>query len=290
MQSPLQHVQLAQKIRRQFQTAWWNVLVDEYGQDALAGVPVCGLGHSLGARLLVVLATLQSTQQYKSFILMSFTNHRAAAGIPGIAQLIKTSQRLEQQEDDQDDDEVPSSWREERRRNGARRRRRRRDDWWDDEDDDDWGELLQDLRDSVRKQTNRVRTALTPAAQDLEFYPTPEQLWTALTENARYTVKQTLVVQFDDDEVDQSAKLASCLKATSDVKFSRLRGTHLTPVSTHDSSGQSRKAVWQQVNDRVGRTLVKLLLSGRRRRPNKEALQDLRQTIARYITEVVTKE
>lgn len=47
LQSPLQHVSLGKKIQRQFQTAWREVLLDEYGED-LENVPVCGMGHSLG--------------------------------------------------------------------------------------------------------------------------------------------------------------------------------------------------------------------------------------------------
>jgi hypothetical protein len=107
LQSPLQHVKLAKKVQRQFQTAWTDVLLDEYG-ETLQNVPVCGLGHSLGARLMVVLATLGALPAsgsgrkpritpppYKSAVLVSFTNYGAAAGIPGIYQLNKASRRME---------------------------------------------------------------------------------------------------------------------------------------------------------------------------------------------------
>lgn len=101
LQSPLEHVQLSRKVHRQFQTAWQDVLLDEYGDD-IKSMPVCGIGHSLGSRLLVVLSTLSSAPlrpylppPYKSFVLISFNNFNAAAGIPGLEQLRSASRRME---------------------------------------------------------------------------------------------------------------------------------------------------------------------------------------------------
>ena len=288
LQSPLQHISLSRQIQRQFQTAWREVLLDEYGQD-VQKLPVCGLGHSLGSRLLVVLATLGATTSpdrpfqpppYKSYMLISFTNYGAAAGIPGIYQLNKASRRVERQKTEE---------------SGKRptKRRRRRDDWMDEDEDDnddwdeEWGEIFGDIQDGLKEQVGRVQTALTPRSKDLEFYPSPEQLWKALTEGKRYTVSETLIIQFDDDEVDQSAKLAKALLESSSVKFARLRGTHLTPVSAQNTD--RNKAWLQQINSRAGRMLWKVLTGRRQLRSNEESLRDLRQSIARYITEIVTK-
>jgi len=285
LQSPLQHISLSKQIQRQFQTAWREVLLDEYGKD-IQKLPVCGLGHSLGSRLLIVLATLGTLPDrpmqpplYKSYMLISFTNYGAGAGIPGIYQLNKASRRVERQKAGE---------------SGSRPRRKRRDDDWMDKDDDydddwdeDWGEIFADLQDGLKEQVGRVQTALTPRSKDLEFYPSPEQLWKALTEGKRYTVPETLIIQFDDDEVDQSAKLANALLESSSVKFSRLRGTHLTPVSAQNTDKD--KAWLQQINSRAGRILWKVLTGRRQLRSNEEALRDLRQSIARYITEIVTK-
>jgi hypothetical protein len=297
--SPLDHVRLAALLQQQFQAAYQHVLVDEYGEASLRSVPVCGLGHSLGARLLVVLATLGGEKQpprsnhhrrptYKSFILISFTNYGAAAGIPGIAQLYRRSRMVEQQQQqrDEDNDELFNN-------------RRRQDDGWeeDDDDDTDLSDLWQELSATVRAGTARVQKALTPSSASLEFHPTPEQLWKAVRNDGRYTVPQTLVVQFDDDEVDQSSLLATAVVHSSDVKFARLRGTHLTPVSASDggSSGSRHrggggKAWLQQVNSRAGRLLMKALDGRRQGMHHAEARLELRQSIARYITEVVTKE
>ena len=321
--SPLQHVRLAQTLQRQFQAAYEAILVDEYGgggsgqqRQQLRQVPICGLGHSLGARLLVVLATLLGGSNktsssssppalsYKSMILISFTNFGAAAGIPGLAQLFRHSRRSERRQQMGDEEEQQRTRDDlfdyDADRPPRRRRRKRRDDWLDEDDDDDgdWNDLFQELSATIQAGTARVQNALTPASSSLEFHPTPEQLWKALDkdEGGRYAIPQTLVVQFDDDEVDQSSQLATALVESSDVKFARIRGTHLTPVATtdgNDGDGNGGKAAWlQQVNSRAGRILLKGLQGRQRLRPRQkeESLRELRQSIARYITEVVTKE
>lgn len=279
--SPLDHVRLSTQLQRQFQTAFQYVLTDEYGATTLQSVPLCGLGHSLGARLMVVLATLGGKPRnrippYKSFILISFTNFGAAAGIPGIAQLYRRSRMFEQQQQEEEGEERSSN-------------RRRQDDWWDEDDDADWRDLWHEVTATVKAGTARVQYALTPSSTSLEFYPSPEQLWKAVKDDGRYTVPQTLVVQFDDDEVDQSSLLATAIVNSSDVKFARVRGTHLTPVSASDVNSSSN-AWLQQVNSRAGRLLTKALQGRWHLRHNAEALLELRQSIARYITEVVTKE
>lgn len=298
-QSPLQHVRLARQVERQFQTAWREILLDEYGDD-LTQVPTCALGHSLGSRLLAVLNTLEKTttattspaegtkqsttswkpSPYSSYILVSFTNYGAGAGIPGIYQLNKASRNLERQA------------KEEKRQ---KRKRRRDDDFYvdDDLDDDDlddeeeWQEIFQDLQEVVQQQASRVRRALTPGSSDLEFFPSPDQLWKALTFDKRYHVPETLLVQFDDDEIDQSAKLANAIKGVSNVRFARLRGTHLTPVAIGDASKE--KKAWYDINSRAGKTLAKLILGKRRNKSNAQASRELRQTITSYITEVASR-
>jgi Protein of unknown function (DUF1350) len=287
-QSPLNHVKLSNQLLQQFRIAYRDVLADEYGAELLQAIPLCGIGHSLGARLLAVLATStlgkitvapQSSRQssttlsYKSFVLISFTNYGAAAGIPGVAQLFRNSRRLERQKQQDLSPDVTGD-----------------DSEWDD-DDEDFSELWQELTNFVQAGATRVQTALTPPSKSLEFHPTPEQLWTAIQQNQRYTIPQTLIVQFDDDEIDQSAQFAASIANCSDTKFARLRGTHLTPVSFvshHAGKKEENRSFLQQINSRAGRLLLQLF-QGRQQVSQQESLRELRQSIARYITEVVTK-
>jgi hypothetical protein len=266
LKNPLQHVQLSRKLRRMFQSAYTNILEDEYGHDVLKDIPIVGMGHSLGARLLVVLATLSDTKQtipdYKSYILMSFTNYASAASIPGIQSLLNQSKRLE-------DGEKPTSTSE----------RKRSDYDYDDGYDEEWDELMKDLTGGLKEQAEKLKTALTPRSKELEFYPSPNQLWKALKEDQRYNIPQTLIVQFDEDKVDQSPRLTDCLLESTDIKYCRLRGTHLTPVKASDNDwfpSQASQALWK-------------LLTGKQSHRTTDAFRDLRQSIARYITDVVAK-
>ncbi|OEU18434.1 hypothetical protein FRACYDRAFT_183125 [Fragilariopsis cylindrus CCMP1102] len=282
--NPLQHIQLSQKIKRAFQNAWLTVLEDEYGEDVLRDIPLCGLGHSLGARLLTVLTTADQNQPkspervpippYKSLCLVSFTNYGAKVGIPD-AKYGSTSSRYY---DDEYDDEYNN-----------------------DDVDEEWSELVEDLQETVTEQANRLRTAFTPKSKDLEFFPTPDQLWEAIKDDKRYKVNNTLIVQFDNDPIDQSSKLAQILHDTnsSDVKFARLRGTHLDPVSiTTDSeggddnrNGQSQTTITSAgaVAVGLGSLIEKTIKGNNKNREHKIAMRDLRQSIISYITDVVTK-
>jgi hypothetical protein len=320
LRSPLEHVRLAKKIERQFRAAYREILVDEYG-EGIREVPVCGIGHSLGSRLLAVAATLRpppAEQEeedrhesgrasrhrggggsvappppYRSMILMSFTNFGASAGIPGVGTLYKASRRVDRERRQED---AP-----------GRRRQSRRDDRddvgsfadsSDDEDDadddgDDDSSLWDEITSAVKESARWVQSSLTPDAASLELHPSPAQLWKALASAAdggggRYRVPRTLVVQFDRDRVDQSARLAETLRGSTDVRFARLRGTHLSPLSppnprqfatassrTRRRPGRAAEATSEEldpIDDKVS------------------VLSDLRQTIVRYTTEVVTKD
>jgi Protein of unknown function (DUF1350) len=361
LQSPLQHVQLAKKVARQFEAAYNDVLVDEYGADALRSVPVCALGHSLGSRLLVVSATLQQQRPsassrwrgdddndnsrrgrgsalssrwvtpppYRSYILMSFTNFGAAAGIPGVGTLYKARRQVDRQlQNDSGDGAAQQRRRQQqpqpqqrRRPNGRRQKQSRDGDDFDrlsdvDDDDDmfdDYGDdgedmagLWEDLTSVVKESARWIQSSLTPDASALEFYPTPAQLWKALSPasgeadtskvngkatsgggGGRYRVPQTLLIQFDQDRVDQSAKLAATIRECSDVKFARLRGTHLSPLAPNPQLSPGSLLSLGRGGVRSGRGPVEpasqaLLLE-------QSTLSDLRQTIVRYTTEIVTK-
>ena len=181
--SPLQHIQLTKKLQSSFQYAWETVLEDEYGEEILQDIPLCGIGHSLGSRLLTVLTTVNQNKPlsknippYKSFCLISFTNYGASAGIPGVGTLLKQSRKHERR----------SHVENERKR--YRRARRARNDWkvnngYDDDDDDDddydrydddvdadWDEVVEDLQSLVKEQANRVRSVLTPKSKGFRIF------------------------------------------------------------------------------------------------------------------------
>lgn len=365
--SPLRHVTLAKRLRTALETAWYAVLEDEYGTETLQDVPLCGIGHSLGARLLTVLTTMDRNRRpsrssssssggpppYKAMCLISFSNYGASAGIPGVATLLGQARRQEQKAKKNGEGKEKRRRRWSSRPNGANGARKNNDDddgddyyyyggggggpgdrkkyrngndgnyddnnYDDDEDEEDWAEVMDDLSELLREQADRVRTALTPRPEDLEFVPTPDELWSALgaTEGgrggrdgrgSRYSVNRTLVVQFDDDPIDQSSKLAQLLHDTnsSDVRFARLRGTHLTPVTAagwggeEEGAGEEGAATaaaaavppdpgWLDLPSRASATIWRAVRGRSKTRGQEVAMRDLRQSVVAYITEVVTK-
>ena len=241
--------------------------------------------------------------------LISFTNYGAKVGIPGVAALRKQSKKREQ-----DNDKNNKSVQRSRGRKSVSNNRYsyydKYDDSYDLDDngstaDEEWAELVEELQETVSEQANRIQTALTPNAKDLEFVPSPDRLWKAIREDARYNVNTTLVVQFDDDPIDQSSQLAQALHATnsSDVRFARLRGNHLTPVSVtdnnHDDNGNSNsetggararsRVPLQTSAGRFGAVIEKTIKGNSKNRRDKIAMRDLRLSIISYITDVVTK-
>ena len=355
--SPLDHLRLTTKLQKSFDYAWTTVLEDEYlsenDDSRLADVPVCAMGHSLGARLLTVLTTKDQNKPssrgrkippYKSMILISFTNFGANAGIPGISALLRQSRRIDENERRrrrrrQKHLKVKTAAqaqlknnRNSRRSRAAARRRRMNNDWsydndggrfdnvggvesssdyefdddYDDDDDDiEWEEFVDSVQSFTKQQAERIRTALTPKSRDLEFRPSPDQLWQALEDDGRYNVSQTLVVQFDDDTIDQGAKLAQILYDTnsSSVKFARLRGTHVTPlsiISDDDPTSEGRKRRRNVASLQGGAVnsnninpslpfIYNKILGRSKTRDQVESLRILRQSIVSYITDVVTK-
>ncbi len=284
LKSPLHHISLSRKLRSSFEHAWTSVLEDEYGD--LSDVPLCGVGHSLGARLLVVMATLSQNKAlgtipaFKSFILVSFTNFGAAAGIPGVSTLLRQSSTQER---------VSQVTRERGKRKNSRKIR---EEWWIDnnqkeDEDEEWEGLIDDLQQLVKEQTARVRSALTPDAKDLEFFPSPDQLWKAIQDDSRYSVPQTLLVQFDNDAIDQSSRLAQILFATnsSEVHFARLRGAHLTPVSVDTVSDSG----WFGLSSKTSVAVWKAVKGRAKSRIQESSMRDLRRSICRYISDIVTK-
>jgi hypothetical protein len=166
-------------------------------------------------------------------------------------------------------------------------------DYGDDQTDDDeeWEQLVGDLQDLLKEQTTRVRAALTPNSKDLEFFPTPDQLWKAINEDGRYQVPQTLLVQFDDDAIDQSAKLAQELHETtsSRVHFARLRGEHLTPISVMEERSGDGEGGWLGLSSRTSKAIWKSVKGRAKTASQESAMRELRQTISSYILDVVTK-
>ena len=78
-----------------------------------------------------------------------------------------------------------------------------------------------DIRQKVAEFTN-------DASDRLEFIPSSEETWQLLLDG--YNIQKNVLVKFDDDEIDQSIELAVNLrKRGCDANIRSLSGNHLTP-------------------------------------------------------------
>ena len=174
-------------------------------------------------------------------ILVSFNNYSALSSVPGVQSLEmgvretrkqekEMKDRIYDQQQQQQQQQLRQRQKEQRRRsrsrnydddfdnsyrNGGRNRKKRRmyddddDDYfnYDDDDDDDDDDL--ELRDIVTS----IKSSLTPDIDksSLEFRPTPDELWEKITKSYSKNIDKTLVVQFDNDGIDQSSRLAQTI-------------------------------------------------------------------------------
>lgn len=269
--NPLNHYQLAKNIAIDFNKAYRNVIVDEYGEDMASEMKIVGLGHSLGSRLQMIISTSKKLNRIgferDGNIFIAFNNFNAYASVPGVKRLESGIQETF---------------------NGGKNRinNRARRDRMKSEYEIGLTDVVSVVSDGIQEQVQSLKTAITPDLDKtaLEFQPSPQQLWDGIHKN--YSVNKTLVVQFDQDLIDQSSRLATVIldsegyknnvisihgetknsssvagynvtdvggtnnttvptemikekgsveSSNKDIKFARLRGTHLSPVTYSDT-------------------------------------------------------
>jgi hypothetical protein len=165
---------------------------------------------------------------------------------------------------------------------------------------------------TVAKGVKQIGEALTPEAEGLEFSPTPNELWDDLSSSDGWygmSCRNNLIVQFDDDPIDQGSRLARTLlsaysaelnttnsntgeddtrpkdKALSGVKFARLSGGHLTPVTVREDFA---KVLPRQAVSLLSSSYNFLAeqVDGRRRKSTakqRQDVEDVADTVASYI-------
>ena len=216
-------------------------------------------------------------------ILLSFNNYSASSSVPGIKSLEKNvkATKLEQEEMIQRLDEQRRQRRQLRQRRKNRMRRcnsRSRktrsyndddDEYYYDDDDDDDDEYLYDRRRrgydydyddeddiELRDIVTSIKSSLTPdnivkkasssSSSSLEFKPSPDELWDMVLNCYGNSVDKTLMVQFDNDRIDQSARLAREIvdsikksgdSGSSSVKTSQSSDNGLIDESDNDDGG-----------------------------------------------------
>jgi hypothetical protein len=168
---------------------------------------------------------------------------------------------------------------------------------------------------TVAKGVRLIGKSLTPEAEDLEFSPTPNELWDELSSTAGWycrSCRNNLIVQFDNDPIDQGSRLARTLlsaysaelnttssstrednshpedKTLHGVKFARLSGGHLTPVTVREDIAKvlPTKAV-SLLSSSYNFLLEKFDGQTRKSTPKRRKdVEDVADTVASYIRSV----
>ncbi|CBJ25447.1 conserved unknown protein [Ectocarpus siliculosus] len=228
------HDQLACDVARDFRVAYRDVEA-LYGRTAMRRIPLFGVGHSLGAKVHVLLncypEVVDVARRRKANVIISFNNFPAKDSVPFINELRELGLSME-----------------------------------------NFGPLGDNLSGIAKavsglplvngfasqglslaeewgpKAASAVGSMLSDVPQ--EFKPSPEATWDLLTD--RYSVRNNLVLQFKRDTIDQSPQLAEVLfnrfGRDGELEFSRLDGTHVTP-NTPDFRDTRQARDWA---DRAG--------------------------------------
>lgn len=201
---------------RQFRLAYAEV-EDYYGVRMAARIPVFGLGHSLGAKLHVLLSSypevLAAGRGRKANVLLSFNNFSAKESVPLWGELKNFFGKERIDEITKTVSKVTDTIRQVKETTPFL----------------DQVKYLSIAEDFIPKVFDAVNSKLGDLPS--EFNPTPEQTW-ELVETS-YAVPNTMVVQFRNDQIDQSSYLAQLLEkrfgTSGDLHFCRLDGSHITP-------------------------------------------------------------
>ncbi|KAA8499560.1 hypothetical protein FVE85_7145 [Porphyridium purpureum] len=190
-------------------------------------VPVMGVGHSLGAKLLV-LAACDGQMQVENRgpprvanILMSYNNFPVSRSIPMYANIVDGMRALKASEQLSS---VLQGFASMGLMNNSNVMER-------------LGYLNGLLPKNFRAILENMANALSILEQGQEFKPDPVAVEQAIT--TRYSQIDTLIIKFGSDQIDQSERLQSMLQSrfpdggaqAARILFRLLPGTHLTPCT-----------------------------------------------------------
>lgn len=250
-------------------------------------------------------------------VYLGFANWGASSSIPGIETLERSARKrndekrpLRREGAGRRDDVWGDRNARSQRRGERRYSQYDRYSGYDVDEDLDLVDVFSDVVNGVAKGAKQIGAALTPDADDLEFRPKPNELWEDLSSSDGYystCCQNTLVIQFDEDPIDQGSRLARTLlnayknetnaaddvdtnEPLHDVKFARLQGGHLTPVSFQDGIAKilpksalgiitsSSDYILQQLGDER---------SGKTSQRQRQELEDVADTVASYIRDAL---
>ena len=134
-------------VAKDFNRAYRDIIVDEYGKSASNQMKLVGMGHSLGSHLRVIISTSKSLKKIgfdqKANILLLFNNYSAVESVPGVKGLEKGIQ-----------DTLLGNG------NKSRNRRSRPDAYYD-EYEIGLGDVVNAVSEGIQDQVSSLKTAIT---------------------------------------------------------------------------------------------------------------------------------
>jgi len=211
------HQSAACEAARQFSAAYREV-EDYYGVRATARIPVFGVGHSLGAKLQTLISSYpevhSAARPRKANVLVSFNNFSAKDSVPLLTELRNYEDKLGGMKDTLN--QVTEAVQQVRKATPI------------------FEKLLTDRDlELAEKLPSQIFSAVNSALSDVpeDFRPNPEETWRLIEDS--YSVKNNMIVQFRNDNIDQSPYLAQILEKKyglkGDLHFATLDGSHVTP-------------------------------------------------------------
>eukprot|EP00640_Fibrocapsa_japonica_P002351 CAMPEP_0113937698 /NCGR_PEP_ID=MMETSP1339-20121228/4264_1 /TAXON_ID=94617 /ORGANISM="Fibrocapsa japonica" /LENGTH=284 /DNA_ID=CAMNT_0000940563 /DNA_START=30 /DNA_END=884 /DNA_ORIENTATION=- /assembly_acc=CAM_ASM_000762 len=229
MANTFDHRAEAMESCRQFRSAWRDI-EDLYGPAQANRLPQFGLGHSLGAKLIVLSSCLRGVgekdpiERRRANVLISFNNFSARESVPLLEEIGALGKDLGQFQPllDQFSGQVSNVA-------GKVQTQLPRI-----EKSLFSTSFLKQGFEAVEKVAPQIAGIVSDTVSNIEFEfsPDPEEMWQAVED--QYPVKKNLIIQFKKDSIDQSPYLSQLLDEKLDrqgtLEFIRLDGNHLTPV------------------------------------------------------------
>mmetsp|Transcript_7778 Transcript_7778/g.7963 ORF Transcript_7778/g.7963 Transcript_7778/m.7963 type:complete len:415 (+) Transcript_7778:73-1317(+) len=223
------HHRVALETYQSFQNCYYSFILPtlgNYGEE----IPVIGLSHSLGGKLMVLTAADNKKSLHSANIFISFNNFGAKDSIDISArQMSKLSPELQQIFDAFSFQQITSLLKAAKPTNfkdifsSAFK-----DVKLNAEDDFDMSDVFQSTFSQQASKISEVIGQIETFTTNLDFTPPPAQTWDLVQQ--KYDLVNNVLFRFDKDDIDQSLELARRLRQGGcEVELLTLPGAHTTP-------------------------------------------------------------
>lgn len=233
----IMHGEVAYASSKLFTECYYNKICPIIG-PAAKSVPVVGLSHSLGGKLMVLLNSRKEDRKIipsrAANVFLAFNNAGMQENLDIMGnQASKISPEMSKVFDVLKSGDLQRMYKSIYNSAVSRVREATKST-------DAWSEVADILGGQMEKLSNVISQQVSQQVNGLEnvdFVPNSEETWNLLLQG--YNVQRNHLICFQDDTLDQSTELSSFLRRRGcDVKTLKLNGNHLTPNTLTSGSGE----------------------------------------------------